>query len=114
MFDFEKLKVYQKAKRFHQDISFGLNAIKSDKITLNQFRRAALSIMLNISEGTGRFTNRDKRRFFVIARGSVFECAAILDSIYDREQVSRDDFRRYYQELEEISKMLLSLIKMLE
>lgn len=46
----------------------------------NQLRRAALSINLNIAEGTGRF-DRDQRTFLVTARGSALECAAVIDAM---------------------------------
>ncbi|MEO8843646.1 MAG: four helix bundle protein [Kofleriaceae bacterium] len=51
-----------------------------DREMANQLRRAALSINLNIAEGTGRFGN-DQRKFLVIARGSALECAAVLDAM---------------------------------
>ena len=45
----------------------------------DQLRRAASSIPLNFAEGYGRQTAREQRRYFVIARGSASEVAAILD-----------------------------------
>ena len=71
MFDFEKLNVYIKAKQFNKSITTFLDENKVDKVTHDQLRRASFSIMLNIDEGAGRFTNKDKRNFYVIARGSV-------------------------------------------
>ena len=55
-------------------------AAQLDAEMASQLRRAALSINLNIAEGTGRF-DRDQRKFLVTARGSALECAAVLDAM---------------------------------
>lgn len=44
----------------------------------DQLDRASLSIALNIAEGAGR-AGRDQARHYAIARGSAFECLAVLD-----------------------------------
>jgi four helix bundle protein len=76
MFHFQTLDVYKCAVAFLPD-AYRL-AKEGDAEMASQLRRAALSINLNIAEGTGRFGN-DERRFLVIARGSAFP--AILDAL---------------------------------
>ena len=78
MFHFQSLDVYRCAVAF-LPIAYGLSKLGDTEIA-HQLRRAALSINLNIAEGTGRF-DRDERRFLVTARGSALECAAILDAL---------------------------------
>jgi hypothetical protein len=45
MFDFEKLDVYAKAKRFNKSVTVFLTNSKVDKTTKDQLRRASFSIM---------------------------------------------------------------------
>ena len=45
----------------------------------DQWLRAAQSIPLNIAEGNGKRSLKDRARFWDIARGSAMECAAIQD-----------------------------------
>jgi four helix bundle protein len=82
MFDFQKLDGYQKSKNFCKEIYSILDDKNFDRVTNDQLRRASFSIMLNIAEGTSRFSNKDRKNFFVIARGSAFECVAILEYLH--------------------------------
>jgi four helix bundle protein len=111
MFDFQKLDVYHKSKNFCKEISLRISERSFDKVTNDQLRRASFSIMLNIAEGTSRLSNKDKKNFFVIARGSAFECVAIIDYLIDTKEITQEQFNNYTEKLEEISKMLFGLIK---
>jgi len=99
MFDFCKLDVYQKAKAFciliHKLISNG----KFDRTTNDQLRRASFSIMLNIAEGSSRFSNKDRKNFMVVARGSAFESAAILEYLNEVSEIDKDTYINYLNSL---------------
>lgn len=111
MFDFCKLDVYQKAKAFCISMNKLIIAKKFDKTTNDQLRHASFSIMLNIAEGSSRFSNKDRKNFTVIARGSTFECDSIIEYLYEINELEKSAFSDYINSLEEISKMLSGLIK---
>ena len=50
----------------------------------DQWLRAAQSIPLDIAEGNGKRSVKDRSRFFDIARGSALECATIQDAMLTR------------------------------
>jgi len=114
MFDFQKLDVYQKSKNFCKEIYSILDKRSFDRVTNDQLRRASFSIMLNIAEGSSRFSNKDRKNFMVVARGSAFECAAIIEYLYEVAEICKDSCSNYLERLEEISKMLFGLIKNLD
>jgi four helix bundle protein len=70
--------------------------------------------MLNIAEGSAKFGNRDRRNFYVTARGSAFECAALATFLYDEGELSTDAFEEVSNSYEELSRMLFAMIKNLE
>ena len=66
---------------------------------------------LNIAEGNGRWHANDRKNFFVIARGSCFECVPILDIMKAKSLITDQELKLYSENLEEIAKMLTGLIK---
>ena len=113
MFDFEKLDVYQKAKAFNKSVYHFLLKSKLENPYKDQLKRASFSIMLNIAEGTSRFSQKDKRHFYVISRGSAFECLTIFDFLVDENLLNNEQYNQFYKQAEELSKILFALIKKL-
>ncbi len=112
IFNFEQFPVYKLALEFARDVDTVLsqtNIAKTSRVA-DQLIRASLSISLNIAEGAGRFHKADKKNFYIIARGSVFECVAIFDLLQIKGLISKEQKKQYYSRLEELSKMLSGLI----
>jgi len=115
MFDFENLNVYQKAREFRSKLFSTLSTKhKLDRTIQDQLKRAAISIVLNIAEGSGKFSKADKRNFYIIARGSTYEVVAIIDLLFDDGVIIEKERTDLYSDLETISKMLLGLINSLK
>jgi four helix bundle protein len=77
----------------------------------DQLDRASVSIVLNIAEGAGRRTPADKAHFFVIARGSATECAAVLELLAARRLMTPEAHRHGRGLLIRIVQMLTRLIE---
>jgi four helix bundle protein len=111
MFEFQNLEVYKKAKSFHAEMKRFILSIKLDRNVKDQLGRASFSIVLNIAEGSGRFSKPDRRNFFIISRGSVFECVAILDILSDQKLIDEKTFNSYLIKADELSRILFAMIK---
>ena len=68
------LECYRLTKNFPQDEKYAM---------VQQIRRAALSVHLNIAEGCSRKSLAERKRYFEIARGSVIEIDTALDIAFD-------------------------------
>ena len=81
------VKIYEISRRFPKEEVFGLTS---------QLRRATVSVVLNIAEGSGRGSKKDFARFINQAIGSLLEVKAILilsvKLEYLPEGVARDNF----------------------
>jgi len=112
MFDFEKLEVYQKAKSLNKLVQQLLRSNRTiDSYLRDQLRRASISMVINIAEGSGKFSLGDKRNFYTISRGSVYECVSLFELLLDDASIDQDTFQRFYAEFETVSKMLFGLIQ---
>ncbi|XEY28900.1 four helix bundle protein [Candidatus Uabimicrobium helgolandensis] len=76
---------------------------------LYQLDRASTSIALNIAEGNGKYTPKD--RYFDIARGSALESAGALDIIITKEYYPKEQINLGKNMLRSIVSMLVLLIK---
>ena len=79
-FDHERLDVYRVAIEFFVLGNEVVERFPRGRAHLaDQLHRASVSVVLNIAEGAGEFSPKDKKRFYRIALRSATECAAILD-----------------------------------
>ena len=111
MFGFQRLHAYRASTEF-----LGVAARLVAKVPkghgdlVDQLRRAALSVPLNIAEGSGKFS-RDAMRFYTIALGSALECAAILDALEAIGVFDQPALMPARELLERIVSMLTGLIR---
>jgi len=79
-FDHERLDVYKVSIEWVVVSNDVVERLPRGRAYLaDQLQRAAISVPLNIAEGAGEFSKKEKARFYRMALRSATECAAILD-----------------------------------
>lgn len=109
-FRFEELRVYQEAVSLSNQV-FTRTAQWPPQLRFSlgdQLNRAALSISLNIAEGSSR-TGKDFQHFLSIARGSCYECIPVITIAKHQRLIPEKDYQMVKQKIFEISKMLSAL-----
>lgn len=114
IFEFEKLRVYQKALEFTDKVyAITRTFPKEERFGLiDQFRRASVSIALNIAEGSGG-TKTEFKHFTIIARRSLRECVAVLEVSFRQEYVTPEIKQKLRSDCADMSKMITGLLKSL-
>lgn len=113
LFEFENWNVYKRSIQVAgkiQRISNDLPKVGLENIR-DQIRRASQSIPLNLAEGCSRFGVREKVSFLRISKGSLFECVAALDILYELSHIDRPTYTALKLDMAEIGKMISGLIK---
>jgi four helix bundle protein len=87
-----------------------LGKLKLEKYINDQLGRASYSIVLNIAEGCAKSSKADRKNYFTTARGSVFECVAILDIMHRSTEIDDTTYSENLNLAEELSRMLYKMI----
>ncbi len=98
------LKVYQITNSFPKNEMFGLTS---------QIRRAVVSVPSNIVEGKARGSNKEYKRFLLIARGSLEEVKYQLFLAKDLKYIDETTYKRTLVLADETGKLLNGLINKL-
>lgn len=114
-FDHERLDVYHLALDFLTFAEQIIAALPKGRSHLaDQLARASLSIVLNIAGGADKISAADKRRYYVSARGSATESAALLDVCLRLELAAEREHCVGKELLTRIVSMLVKLARSLE
>ena len=113
---FEDIPVWQESRKFVNNVynTLGRNdKLRKDFSLVDQFKRASYSILLNISEGFERSSNKEFANFLNIAKGSAGEVRSILYILLDNNYISKEDFDSLNESIQVISAHLSNFRKFL-
>jgi four helix bundle protein len=113
IFSFEKLEVWQEARKFYGIAHQVIPEFPSQEkyVLSNQLQRAALSVSSNIAEGTSRITGPDQAHFSNIAFSSLMECLNYLILAKDLNYLTLQRYEEMRVMIEKISNQLNALRK---
>jgi len=112
---FEDLKCWQEARVLVKEIYIlsENGKLAKDFDTRSQLRRAALSVMNNIAEGFGKYSNKEFIRFLDIANNSASEVKSILYVLIDLNYFPEEELVKLQAKADEVKALSLALIKYL-
>jgi four helix bundle protein len=111
MHNFKELKIWQKARVFVKEVYLLTQKFPAEEKfgLISQIRRAAVSLISNIAEGSGRNSKSDFSHFVDMANGSAFEVETQLYIALDLGYCSQQEFDTLILDLREIEKMIFNL-----
>jgi four helix bundle protein len=111
-FRFEKLQVWQDSRFLVGKIyKFTSRFPKEERFALvDQINRAAVSIALNIAEGSDKKSDKEFIKFLRISLGSLEEVVTALYIALDLKYISNIDFDLLYKDLNLLASKITALI----
>lgn len=114
-FRFLDFTVYQDSKKFYKIIISVTEMFNSKhKDLVHQLIRAALSVCLNIAEGSAKKSDKDFNRYIEHSLGSINESVAAIDIAYDNNLITISSYEEIKNLAENIAKQLGGLSKKLK
>ena len=112
-FYFRQLRVYSNSKELVKYVYTILQKFPvEEKFALcSQIRRAVTSIPINIAEGFGRFSSKEKTRFIEISFGSLTEISCELEISFELGYITKEEYEEAERQMIIISKQLSNLHK---
>ena len=110
MINFEKLNVYQDAVRLALDIYKVTRNFPKDELfgIVSQLRRAAVSMSLNIAEGSSR-SKKEFAHFLDMTRGSCYELVPLLKISLELKYITKAEYEKFYQVVNDLAKRINAL-----
>lgn len=111
VYSFEKLKVWQEAKKLVVDVYHLLDSFpRFEKYALcDQIRRAIVSVPSNIAEGSGRRSLKEQIHFLEIAYGSLMETYNQLLIAIDLTYITEESVETIKPSIDAVAKMINGL-----
>ena len=89
--------------------------IRWDRFSLDtvgkQFVRSVDSISANLAEGFGRYSKKDKIKFYRISFGSMYESLDWNEKALKRKLVNKSEYDYIFSKLQKLPKLIHQLIK---
>ncbi|MFE3869262.1 four helix bundle protein [Flavobacterium sp. LS2P90] len=113
IYSFEKLEVYQLARKFKIDIKLISHLFpKEERFDLiSQINRASASISANLAEGSGRSSNFDQAHFTNMSYSTGLETIDHLNTALDMKYINEEKYTELRIKLDAILNKLNSLYK---
>ena len=112
MLDFERMDVYKSALEHVALVLDWISRLKRGNAAISdQWRRAAMSVPLNIGEAAGKVSAGERRHCYQIARGEAMECGAILDVVRLLHEIPDEELLRGKQLVIRIVAMLSQMCR---
>ena len=110
-FYYRRLEVYQNAKVLSHEVCKLIKAFPIDERfgLCDQLRRAVMSVPINIAEGFGRFSSKEKAHFIQIALGSLNEVMCELELAFDESYINQEQLTNMESMILSVKKQLATL-----